>query len=108
MFSWLKKSVSENNQQQVSNIKDIVFEQIFSLVEDGYNIFVTGGAGVGKSYTLNKLKNKYDKKLHITSTTGISAINVNGQTLHSWAGIGLANKSIDEIVKKIRNKTNIV
>lgn len=107
MFSWLKKSVSENNKKQVSNIKDIVFEQIFSLVEDGHNIFVTGGAGVGKSYTLNKLKDKYGKKLHITSTTGISAINVNGQTLHSWAGIGLANKPIDEIVKKIRNKPTL-
>ena len=107
MFSWLNKKTPVNIEEKVTNADDRVFEHIIALIEDGNNIFVTGGAGVGKSYTLNKLKEKYDKKLHITSTTGISAINVNGQTLHSWAGIGLADKPVYEIVKKIRRKPTL-
>lgn len=107
MFSWLKKQTSTDRVENVTNAEDKVFERIITLIEDGYNIFITGGAGVGKSYTLNKIKEKYKEKLHITSTTGISAINVNGQTIHSWAGIGLADKPIDEVVKKIRRKATL-
>lgn len=83
------------------------FEYIFSLIEDGYNVFVTGGAGVGKSYTLNRLKSIYKDELALTSTTGVSAININGQTIHSWSGIGLANKSIEETVKNIKRKSSL-
>lgn len=107
MFSWLKKQTSTDSVENVTNAEDKVFEHVIALIEDGYNIFITGGAGVGKSYTLNKIKEKYKEKLHITSTTGISAINVNGQTIHSWAGIGLADKPIDEVVKKIRRKATL-
>ena len=83
----------------LQKIKD--FDKILAYIENGHNVFITGGAGVGKSYVLSKLKEQYGKKLHMTSTTGISAINVGGQTLHSWAGIGLANKSTSSVVKKI-------
>ena len=107
MFSWLNKKIPVNIEEKVTNTDDRVFEHIIALIEDGNNIFVTGGAGVVKSYTLNKLRDKYGKKLHITSTTGISAINVNGQTLHSWAGIGLADKPIVDIVNKIRRKPTL-
>lgn len=107
MFSWLKKNKVVDSVETVTNAEDKVFEHIVALIEDGNNIFITGGAGVGKSYTLNKLKDKYGKKLHITSTTGISAINVNGQTLHSWVGIGLADKPIVDIVNKIRRKATL-
>ena len=85
-------------------MENIKFEDILELVKTGCNLFITGGAGTGKSYTLNKLKEIYKDELHITSTTGISAINVNGQTIHSWAGIGIANKPIDEVIKKIKQK----
>lgn len=77
-------------------------EEIISLVNKGENIFITGGGGVGKSYILGKLKNHYKNDLAITSTTGISALNIDGQTIHSWAGIGIANKPIDQVVSAIR------
>ena len=107
MFSWLKKHATTDSIEKVTNADDRVFEHIVTLIEDGHNIFITGGAGVGKSYTLNKIKEKYKERLHITSTTGISAINVNGQTLHSWAGIGIADKPVEEVVKKIRKKATL-
>lgn len=83
------------------------YKTAVSLLNQGHNIFVTGGAGTGKSYILRKLKQRYGEKLCITSTTGISALNVNGQTIHSWAGIGIGTKPIHEIVEKIKNKPTL-
>lgn len=74
---------------------------IRKLIEKRKNIFISGGAGTGKSYILNKLKEIYGETLHITSTTGLSAINIGGQTIHSWAGIGICDKSIKETLNKI-------
>lgn len=83
------------------------FEKSCELLDQGYNIFVTGGAGTGKSFILNKLKERYRSKLAITSTTGISALNVNGQTIHSWSGIGIANTPIEQTVKRIKEKNTL-
>lgn len=83
------------------------YAKLLSLVEAGRNVFITGGAGVGKSYTLNRLRELYKERLHVTSTTGISAINVRGQTLHSWAGIGIADKPVATVVRAIRRKPTL-
>ncbi len=70
--------------------------------EAGKNILVTGGAGTGKSYLLNFLKRNYPpSRLEISASTGIAALNVGGSTIHSWAGIGLANLPIEKIVENI-------
>ena len=83
---------------------DNTFLKILNLLQNGENVFLTGFAGTGKSYILNKLKEKLKKKLTITSTTGIAAVNVKGQTLHSWAGVGLCKNSISNTVEKIRGR----
>lgn len=62
-------------------------EKAIELIDAGNNIFITGGGGVGKSYLLNQLKKHYGDDLKITSTTGVSAYNIAGQTIHSFAGI---------------------
>lgn len=80
--------------------------RILRLVRQKKNIFVTGHAGTGKSYILSKLKEKIPK-LVITSTTGIAAVNVKGQTLHSWAGVGICNRPIDQTVEKILKKSSV-
>ena len=81
------------------------FKKIVELISLGKNIFLTGHAGTGKSYILNKLKRRYPD-LTITSTTGIAAVNVKGQTLHSWAGIGICNRPVWQTVDKIlKNRT---
>ena len=62
------------------------------LVQAGYNLFITGSAGSGKSFLIRKCieecRSIYQQKhISITSTTGISSLNINGITIHSWAGI---------------------
>lgn len=67
-------------------------KQAIYAIEDGDSIFVTGSAGTGKSFLLQYLRRNYlGAGLHITASTGIAAVNIGGQTLHSWSGIGLGN-----------------
>jgi ATP-dependent exoDNAse (exonuclease V) alpha subunit len=70
------------------------------------NVFLTGPPGSGKSYlTNNYIKAlKLDKiKVAITASTGIAAKIINGTTLHSWAGIGLAQNSKEKLLEDIKN-----
>lgn len=47
------------------------------------NIFVTGRAGTGKSTLLNHLSWNTSKQVVISAPTGVAALNVGGQTIHS-------------------------
>lgn len=72
------------------------------LVKQGKNVFITGPAGTGKSYLLNYLKKELSNRyFHVTATTGIASINIGGVTLHSWAGLGIEQVPISELIKKI-------
>lgn len=46
--------------------------------------FLTGKAGTGKSTLLNVFKKFSDKKLIFLAPTGVAAINIKGQTIHSF------------------------
>jgi len=75
---------------------------VIKAFEEGKNIFVTGGAGSGKSYLLNFLKQNYSKfGLSVAASTGVAALNIGGATIHSWAGIGLGNLPLEQIVENI-------
>ena len=77
-------------------------------IAKGNNVFITGPAGTGKSYLLNYIKNEYrDNSFHITASTGIAAVNVGGQTLHSWAGLGLGTLPVNEILRKICSASGV-
>ena len=66
-----------------------------NYILQGNNIFLTGSAGTGKTfllrYIIQELEKKYDSigSIAITAPTGIAAINIGGQTIHSFAGIGI-------------------
>ena len=70
------------------------------------NVFITGGGGTGKSWSIARLSEHLP--LVITSSTGISAVNINGQTIHSWAGIGIADRTINEVIENLNQKKNWV
>ncbi|MBF7048674.1 AAA family ATPase, partial [Campylobacter volucris] len=55
------------------------------------NIFLSGGAGVGKSFLISRLIKEYRKNGKIVialGSTGISAFNIGGVTLHSFFRFG--------------------
>ena len=77
-------------------------QKVIELYLQGKNLFISGGAGTGKSFLLNYLKLNFSHcELEITSSTGISAVNIGGTTIHSWAGIGLANQPIEQILSNL-------
>ncbi|TGJ88380.1 hypothetical protein E0Z10_g274 [Xylaria hypoxylon] len=79
------------------------------VVKDGRSVFFTGPAGTGKSVLMraiiSELKKKWARdpeRLSVTASTGLAACNIGGQTLHSFAGIGLGKEDVPTLVKKIR------
>lgn len=70
------------------------------------NIFLTGGGGVGKSELIKRYKkNNPERIIAVTSTTGTSALLIDGTTLHSYLGIGLGQGSVDSMTMKILKRT---
>ena len=68
---------------------------VIELVKKGDNILITGSAGVGKSFVLKEIVHicrSNNISIAITSSTGTSALTINGKTIHSFLGIGLAKK----------------
>lgn len=47
-------------------------------------IFVTGGAGTGKSTFINYIRNNLKKSVVVLAPTGVAALNVQGATIHSY------------------------
>lgn len=82
-------------------VKPDNFQRVLKELEAGGNLFVTGVAGSGKSHLLRQLKHHFKKDLHLTATTGISALNINGSTIHSWARLGIGNYPEDKVYKML-------
>ena len=61
------------------------FRQALDLIENSNrNIFITGRAGTGKSTLLDYFRNITKKKVAVLAPTGVAALNVKGQTIHSF------------------------
>jgi ATP-dependent DNA helicase PIF1 len=80
-----------------------------SVLEEGKSVFFTGSAGTGKSVLMRaiiaQLKHRFRKepdRIAITASTGLASCILEGQTLHSWSGIGLGKEPAPELVKKIK------
>lgn len=80
------------------------------LFFEGRNLCLSGAAGVGKSYLINALfifLQEQKVSAARTATTGVAAFNVGGQTIHSWAGLGLADEDAESIIEKVRKKSKV-
>jgi len=74
-------------------------------IDNGKNAFITGFAGSGKSFLTSSICEKLKNKNYaLTAMTGCASVLIDGTTLHSFMGIGLAQESVEELVKKIRKK----
>ena len=63
------------------------FVHILDCIEkEGKNLFVTGRAGTGKSTLLQLLRNSTRKNTVVLAYTGVAALHVQGQTIHSFFG----------------------
>ena len=79
----------------------------FDKYVQGHNIFITGPGGAGKSELIRLIyKHAYShfKDIHVTALTGCASIllNCKAKTLHSWAGNGLGNSTVEQLIFKIK------
>ena len=74
-------------------------EQALHLLKQGRNVFLTGPAGSGKTYVLNKyieFLRQSQVAVGITASTGIAATHLGGVTIHSWSGLGIKDNLTDD------------
>ena len=88
--SFKAQSVRNNRliNQKRAELKDVVLseeqQQLFEKLENtNTTIFVTGKAGTGKSLLLQYFRAYSKKRLVVVAPTGVAALNVGGQTVHS-------------------------
>lgn len=100
------------SQPSIPNLSE---NPIIKSILAGKNVFVSGTGGTGKSHLLQKisqfLETHHKFKPIITSTTGVSAFNINGITIHSWIGATLPSSqpaSIERWLRQIIESKNVI
>jgi ATP-dependent DNA helicase PIF1 len=79
------------------------FRNALSLMEHTTrSVFVTGRAGTGKSTLLSYFRQMTRKKVAVVAPTGVAALNVRGQTIHSFFGFK-PNITLEK-VRRLRNR----
>jgi ATP-dependent exoDNAse (exonuclease V) alpha subunit len=83
-------------------------EDAFKVLNTGENIFLTGNAGAGKTYLIKEFAKKSGRNVALTATTGIAALNLGGETVHRFLGIGITTRPelSEPIVKKLNKFRN--
>jgi len=61
-------------------------EALRIMNETGEDLFLTGRAGTGKSTLLTEFRRQTKKRVAVLAPTGVAAVNVGGQTIHSFCG----------------------
>ena len=77
------------------------------ILKTGQNVFLTGSAGSGKTYTLNQYIDYLRARrvpVAVTASTGIAATHMNGTTIHSWSGIGIKDELSDRDLANLSRK----
>lgn len=81
-----------------------MLDEILNILKTS-NLFLTGGGGVGKSYLTKKIiehYNKNEKNVVVLGSTGISAINIGGVSVHSFFKFGISQN--EEMLKFLDKK----
>jgi ATP-dependent DNA helicase PIF1 len=76
-------------------------------VQAGRNLFLTGAGGTGKSHTIRAIMawaRAVGRRAAVTALTGCAALllGCGAKTLHSWAGVGLARESPQDLAKAVK------
>ena len=76
------------------------------LLKSGDNVFLTGGAGSGKSFVVRELMKELDSEsMPILASTGAAAVLLGGRTFHSFFGIGIMEGGFEAtVVRALKDK----
>ena len=84
-------------------------EKVEKILQTNHT-FLTGGGGVGKSYLTEQIIKRYkeqNRQVVTLGSTGISAVNIGGQTIHSFFIFGICQNTEELIHQDKYNKNRI-
>ena len=100
MFYYIKHLLSHAyTHMSKIEVNDQFQSAIQAMEEENRSLFITGKAGTGKSTLLAHFCQHSGKKPVVLAPTGVAALNVKGQTIHSFF-----NFYVDVTPQKIRDK----
>ena len=80
-----KTSIETETKLPINFERNKEFTKIYEDMENtSYNLFITGKAGTGKSTLLQYFKENTKKDYVVLAPTGVSAIKIGGETIHSF------------------------
>lgn len=75
--------------------------QALDLLRSGENVFLTGGAGSGKSFLIRHFMKELNRDdMPILASTGAAAVLLGGRTFHSFFGLGIMEGGPDVAYQK--------
>lgn len=84
-------------------------QQALDLLRSGENVFLTGGAGCGKSYVVREFLKELDPKIFpVLASTGAAAVLVGGRTFHSFFGLGIMEGGPDATYEKASKDNKVL
>lgn len=100
---------SASTSKYIINYADLDSEKqdvFFEMENTNRNLFITGKAGTGKSYLLKFFRQNTTKNALYTAPTGISALNIEGVTLHR--AFGFNNLQENHPINISKNKKKLL
>lgn len=85
-------------------------DDALDILKTGCNVFLTGQAGSGKTFLLNRYieyLREHNVGVAVTASTGIAATHMNGMTIHSWSGIGIKDELNEMEMREIFRKRHV-
>ena len=84
--------------------------QVLDILDKGQSVFLTGAAGSGKTYVLEKFIKRarsIGKRVAVTATTGLAASHLNGRTIHAWSGMGITDELTSTMLNRLKNNRSL-
>lgn len=79
------------------------------LLRSGENVFLTGGAGSGKSFLIRQFMRELDsKEMPILASTGAAAVLLGGRTFHSFFGLGIMEGGPDATYERASKDSRLM
>jgi ATP-dependent exoDNAse (exonuclease V) alpha subunit len=107
-FAIFAKSPPQSMLKKSPLVLNSDFRYVLDVLEKGtQSMFITGRAGTGKSTLLQLFRNTTRKKTAVLAPTGVAALNVSGQTIHSFFGFPPRIITPQEADKRVTRKDKL-